>query len=668
MRNAFLICLFISQILSAQQVVAPTPAAVGSSRGQNVEDYNVVNSFELGYRFALIDGDQGAYRSQVNYGNGIRLLGSSLTVNSRDGHGRFFDEIVLNTIGLGNDPYEAARLRIQKNKLYDYNMLWRANDYFNPALPIADGQHFRDTRLVLQDHDLTLLPQAKFRVRFGYTRNTQSGPALTTFQLFDTRSAALPFFADIRRNFNEYRLGADITVAGVKLTVMHRWEYFKEDTPNSLLGVTRSPIDQTTVTQFHRAEPDHGSSPAWLANLNANKKRWAANGRFTYTGARRAFILDELAGGIDRFGQNRNRQVLVRGDARRPLSAGDLSLTFNPGDRLTIVNNTSFYNNRIDGDARYLEFNSAVNTFDILNFQFLGIRTIANATDLHFRVSPWVSLYGGYGYSTRRIRTVENFALPPDPPGTPQRYEQENHQNTGLFGVRLKPVQPLTVRLDAEIGRTNRTLTPVADRDYHALGGRVDYRVKKLVFSTAYRQMYNNNSVTLSSFSSRSRNYTASATWTPRDSFSLDASYSKLHLDTVGGIAFFAALPRPTLVQGRDSVYVSNIHSGNLGARFVVAKRVDLYIGYTITKDTGDGRPTAVPAGTTDPIALVFVPVQTFPLTFQSPLARVSVRITPKIRWNVGWQFYRYREEFGVMSYLERYRAHTGYTSILWSF
>src|SRR5438093_12606387 len=156
MRIAFLICLLIVQVLSAQQVVAPTPAAVGSSRGQNVEDYNVVNSFELGYRFARTDGDRGAYRSQVNYGNGVRLLGTSLTVNSRDGHGRFFDEIVLNTIGLGNDPYEAARLRIQKNKLYDYNMLWRANDYFNPALPIADGQHFRDTRRTLQDHDLTL--------------------------------------------------------------------------------------------------------------------------------------------------------------------------------------------------------------------------------------------------------------------------------------------------------------------------------------------------------------------------------------------------------------------------------------------------------------------------------------------------------------------------------
>jgi hypothetical protein len=35
---------------------------------------------------------------------------------SKDGHA-VFRRIVLNTIGLGNDPYEMARLRIQKNKL-----------------------------------------------------------------------------------------------------------------------------------------------------------------------------------------------------------------------------------------------------------------------------------------------------------------------------------------------------------------------------------------------------------------------------------------------------------------------------------------------------------------------------------------------------------------------
>ena len=60
--------------------------------------------------------------------------------------------------------------------------------------------------------------------------------------------------------------------------------------------------------------------------------------------------------------------------------------------------------------------------------------------------------------------------------------------------------------------------------------------------------------------------------------------------------------------------------------------------------------------------------VQTFPLAYQSPLVRLSVRITPKLRWNAGWQFYNYHEQFGVLGYYQNFHAHTGYTSVTWAF
>ena len=46
-------------------------------------NYNVTQSFEFGYRFRTVGGDLGMYRSVENYGNGLRLLGSHLTVNSQ---------------------------------------------------------------------------------------------------------------------------------------------------------------------------------------------------------------------------------------------------------------------------------------------------------------------------------------------------------------------------------------------------------------------------------------------------------------------------------------------------------------------------------------------------------------------------------------------------------
>jgi hypothetical protein len=145
----------------------------------------------------------------------------------------------------------------------------------------------------------------------------------------------------------------------------------------------------------------------------------------------------------------------------------------------------------------------------------------------------------------------------------------------------------------------------------------------------------------------------------------VDASYSKMHLDTVSGLAFFAG---GQLVEGARYIYISNIHSAHLGARFALGKRADLYVGYAVNRDTGDGRSSrSAPAGT-DPVTALLYAWQTFPLRFESPQARASLRLTQKVRWNVGWQYYRYSEDLPITSPGQGYRAHTGYTSLLWAF
>jgi hypothetical protein len=70
--------ILLAHAALAQQVVAPTPDQAGSPRGENTGDYNVMDSFETGYRFAVVDGSVGTYRSDVNYGDGIRLLSGNL--------------------------------------------------------------------------------------------------------------------------------------------------------------------------------------------------------------------------------------------------------------------------------------------------------------------------------------------------------------------------------------------------------------------------------------------------------------------------------------------------------------------------------------------------------------------------------------------------------------
>jgi len=662
----------------AQPTVAPTPEPVGAPRGDNVSDYNIVDSFETGYRFRTFGGSFDQYRSTVNYGNGVRLLSSFLTVNSKEGHGKYFDEIVLVTQGLGNDPYESATLRIQKNKLYRYDMNWRLNDYFNPGLRTdgAAGQHLLDTQYTTQDHELTLFPQSNFSFSFGYTRGNQNGPALSSIQLFDSTGNDFPLFENVRRLRNEYHLGQNVKFFGVRLDVTEGWENFKEDStflsgPNQ--GLVSGNVN--SLTSFQRSAPYHGESPYVRVGLFTERKFFAVNGRFTYTAGRRAFIEDESSTGLGRFGVGIAREVVTSGNAQRPAFTANLTFSIFPTSKLTITNQTTGNNIRIDGNSTFTQLDNATQTLTYLAFQFFGIRTIANETSFTLQGWRWFGLFGGYQYSNREIRSIDYTKTNGNVFSTPST--QENALNSGMFGVRLHPVKPLSIVLNGEIGRADHPLSPIADRNYHVFGGRIQYKAKNYTLAAFTRENYNTNSVALSSYASHARNHGVSASWTPRDWFSLDAGYSKLHLNTAGGIAYFA---NATFITGEQSLYISNLHTANLTAHFDIRKRVDLFAGYSHIEDTGDGRSTAslgsviilVPlrgpqTGSAPPGSALpaFQAAQTFPLRFLSPMARASVRITEKIRWNVGYQYYGYNENF--YNGLD-YRAHTGYTSLLWSF
>ena len=653
MRTATLTLLFVGAA-AAQQTVAPTPEPVGPPRGDNVSDYNIVNSIETGYRWNSIGGNTDEYRSQVNYGNGVRLLSSFFNMNSKDGHGRFFDQILLTTQGLGNDPYESATLRVEKNRLYRFDMNWRLNDYFNPGL-VSSGQesgNFRDTRYTSQDDDLTLFPQSKFKFFLGYSRGVQEGPELTSVGgIFASTNPA--GFTSLRDARNEYRVGSEFQIFGVKVNWMRGWEDFKED----FLVVPQSDTGAPLPAEFRN--PYHGTSPYWRVVLFTDKKWFSLNGRFTYTNTQRAFVQEQsgLLGGLT-TGPGA-LQFVTRGTGHRPVATGNFTFSIFPTSKLTFTNTTSVYNVRTEGDFQVIQLNNGTGSFQVLNALYLGIRTLSNQADLNYQATRWIGFFAGYHYSDRFMRNVLDVTLP--------NFDQTSILNAGVFGVRIKPVQPLTVVLSGEVGRANHPFAPKSDRNYQALDARVQYKHKSLLLSAYAQSNYNNNSVSFTAFNSHARTYAANLSWSPLRWLSLTTDYSKLHLDTLGGISFFEGGDAPA---SGYSLYVSNLQTGNAGVRFALGKRVDLYAGYTHVQDTGDGRSNAFGSGSGTDIP-EFQRAQTFPLKFQSPVGRLSVKLNNRIRWNLGYQYYGYHEDFftgGNFLPDQAYRGHTGYTSVLWSF
>jgi hypothetical protein len=640
---------------TGQTPVAPTNEPVGPKRGQEIGDYVITNSFEVGYRFLDVNGNESRYRSDVNYGNGIRLLDNRLTVNSKDGRGRLFDSILLTTLGLGNDPYQNAMLQVEKNRWYRYDFQWRSIAYYNPALSISFGEHFMNTVRNMQDQNLVLLPQSKIRFLVGYSRVSQSGPGLTTVQEFNSQGNEFPLASNIRRWQNDIRVGNEFQLFGVRVSWLRSWEMFNDETQDTLNNPEPGnvPGSGTTLTQFNRVQPYKGTTPTWRVNLFREQgKYWGLNGKFTNSAGRRNFSFDETALGANRFGPQ-NQQILVGGNAQRPVTTASLTVSLYPTESLTVTNYTLFNNTRMTGNAQYQQLQNADLQLSTVNFQYLGIRNITNATTVNWNVRSWLALYGGYQYADRKVGSVQDVTIDGDL--FPLNGQQTNILNAGTAGFQLRPYKSFTLALDGEVGRNSHPIYPVSEKNYEGINGRAQYRTKSLLLSALVRSNYNLNSVSLFSHSARVRQYSFDGSWAAPGGLSVEAGYDLLQTHTATGIAYFLDAQ---FVPGQQSIYLSNLHVVHLGLRGSIRQRVDWYAGYSRTQDTGGNSNQGPPLP-------AFRLAQSFPMTFESPMARVSVRITERIRWNAGYQFYHYLETTLPQ---QNYGANTGYTSVLWSF
>jgi hypothetical protein len=371
-------------------------------------------------------------------------------------------------------------------------------------------------------------------------------------------------------------------------------------------------------------------------------------------------VHDETSFGTDRFGGNASRQVLAAGEAQRPVGTGSLNVNLFPARNLTFTNQTAISHTRMSGSSVFTQITNGVAAEPAIPFQFLGLRTLSNASDLDYRPFRWLGVRLGYQYSTRRIRSQ----VTPDAALGAPLVEQENGLHTGVLGLRLRPFKGFTANVDGEIGRADQPFFPVSGRNFQAFRGRAEYRTNTLRFAGYVRTDYNVNSSSLSVFSARSRQYGADATWTASRRFFIDASYAKLHLDTLGTLNYFSRTGATNAFVADQSLYVSNLHNANLSAHFLLRDRVDFTFGLSHVEDTGDGR-TTVTGGETAGAIPFFKSAQTFPLRFTSPQGKVSVKINDDLRWNAGYQHYGYAEDFSAT---QNFRAHTGYTSVTWSF
>jgi len=263
----FVLAIFLSPAARAQD-------DPGELKGINSGDYNIHSSIEAGYRASEINGNQNTYDTFENLGSGLRLFDYTLEMHSLDHNGFLFDNLSFSNFGYGGDPNDVTRLRVEKNKWYDFRLLfrrdknfWDYNLFANPLNPAAlnpagspttgcivsppsvvtatppgvpglpafcsspavaqnNSLHALDLVRRMQDYDLTLLPNSAVRFRLGYSRNRDEGPGF-----FTTDGGTI---SDFNENYsyttNAYRAGVDFRVLPrTTLSFDEFLSYFKQD-------------------------------------------------------------------------------------------------------------------------------------------------------------------------------------------------------------------------------------------------------------------------------------------------------------------------------------------------------------------------------------------------------------------------------------------------------
>ena len=714
-----------SSLTNAQRPNAspsPKPAAEAKAEstvveaGEDAGDYTVISSIEFGYRGLSVDGDLNKYQSDLNYKAGPRLFDSSFLLKSKDGKGKLFDTLLVTSSGWGADPNGQMRFSVEKPQWYRFDGSYRRFKYFRflnsfanpnwvfspasfsrPPNPVT-GEHGTDTRMQLGDFDLTLLPKDK-RIRFnvGYSPERLNGPAFTNYHAGGNEFNLLQQF-DSRAH--DFRLGADGKVGPISFSFLQGLRLFRDDSsihvgPNP--GINLNPT-AASLTSFNRDEPVRGEVNYTRFSMHTLlAKKLDITGRIVRSNASTRFVFAETF-----TGRNWNPRITgwpptppaatpnilnlgrynITGTTTRPNTLGDIGVTFLATNKLRISNTFRVEDFEINGFALFSDFFSITrgtgptlrtDTVSISNLDANRItryRKYQNTIEGDYQFNSSFSLHLGYRYGSRRIEEGfegfnlgSNGSLTPPPVRTSSSEADQNHTHAFFGGFKARPASNWTVYFDAERATADNVFTRIGNYNYTNIRAKSRYAPSKnLSFNLALITKNNSNpseiaGVSLGDFGvdTKSRIFSSSVNWAATSDVSFSTGYNYHWVNSDAALEYFFNSVRHLL--GRSQFYVRN-HFFFADSVARLHPRLTLYAAYRINKDNGQGDRVADPTGTPGTL------ISSYPMSFQSPEARLAIKINKRLDWNLGYQYYNYNESAIVGPRPQNYHAHQPYTSL----
>lgn len=656
---------------------------MGEANPVRAGNYSIVSSIEFGARGVSVDGNNDKYRSDVNYRAGFSLFESSFLIRADEGKGALFDTLLVNSTGWGSDPYGYTRINAEKGRWYRFDANFRRNAYDNLPRNLALGQHTAHYKHNFGDFDLWLLPTNR-RVRFnlGYSGDRERGPGTTTTSL---QGDQYQLNSTFRTRADEVRAGVEGRVGGVNLGFLQGFRWYRNDTTYaSGFNLGNNLTNTAVLTSLQRDQPMRGRAAfTRLSATTTVARKIDLTVRYTYTRARTRFLDVETSAGTNSSGNLFNPDLInFTGETERPAHLAEAGLTWRATKHLRVQYTFRFNQFSNEGDEVYSElvFTRRPNGTSVAPFpatttlpvsRLLDYRRFANQLKLDYQFGPRFSFHAGYRMTNRRIETEGVGRLLPAPvsatAATLERIDTTNHSFFG--GFRAKPTKQWTVYFDAERGQADNTFTRVDNLDQISFRARSRWTPRRglsvnLNFTTrdnnnpgvgvVDRTIFGDLDSTPFSVDIKSRVFGGAVDYAPSPRLSLSGGYTHMRLTTDAEILYFAGLPGNRFATGRSQYYLRD-HFFYFNALARLHRRVTAFASYRVNDDGGQGNRVSNDA------AGLFI--RSLPFTFQTPEVRLIFKLGRRADWNVGYQYYAYKEK-PPFNTGQDYRAHLPYTSL----
>lgn len=634
------------------------------------KDYEVQSSIELGVRGRSLDGSESKYRSDLNYRSGFRFFDSSLLVKANKSAGKPFDTLLITGSGWSADPNGYARVSMEKLGLYRFDSSMRRISYFNSLDNFAINEHRRNTKRNLGDFDVTFLPlNERIRFRLGYSYNKQDGPGTLTYD-YDRDEFTID--SATKSKADDFRFGVESNIAGFHLTFDEALRRFDDDTSYSVtslnLGANTSP--NSSISSLSRLIPERGR--IYDHRFTAHRSfgnRADFTGRLIYSVSKSSFSMLETLTGTDRSGNPIVSDISnVDGNAKRPNFIGDANFTVNVTDRFRISNSFSANSYRITGGNVLLQALTRTNVAGVplpvvvtntSAYRYTNYRRYMNTLEGDYDLNRYFSFYLGYRYSNRKVLLdVLDINLANQTP-TFDTEEGKNVAHSVIAGFKASPMpKKWTIYFDVDKGTSDNAFTRLSNYNTTNLKVRSIARpTNDLTFNVSFQVKNNDNpsrtdTTPVTNFRAdvRSSFVAASLDWRPTETFSLNGGFTHNRVTSETDVIFPSTPPGGT-GQGISRYFLRN-NFFNLDGWFHPNHRVTFFASYRIARDNSRGN---IYDATTRLIE------GSYPLSFQSPEARLTLRLTRNVDWNIGYQYYKYDE---LVRQTQNYSAHLPYTSL----